>query len=162
MPSRADTSFLPLTTIVKYLSELPCQCPLGLIPHFYKTRMAILAVVASGVSMPSRADTSFLQIMQAEPSVAMVQGCQCPLGLIPHFYAGIVLLFIGLCEEVSMPSRADTSFLLIYSRNKPNRHYLCQCPLGLIPHFYLKLLLLNLILIMVMCQCPLGLIPHFY
>ena len=36
--------------------------------------------------------------------------CQCPLGLIPHFY---------FCTE-----RRKNGFLL------------CQCPLGLIPHFY--------------------------
>ena len=53
--------------------------------------------------------------MNAKPSVAMVQGemCQCPLGLIPHFY---LTLKSFSCYFISV----------------------CQCPLGLIPHFYLE------------------------
>ena len=62
--------------------------------------------------------------------------CQCPLGLIPHFY------FYLSCYAISV-------------------YKWCQCPLGLIPHFYIvynvKLLHMNQ-----SCQCPLGLIPHFY
>ena len=37
--------------------------------------------------------------------------CQCPLGLIPHFYDEERHDFIKLCLSVSMPSRAYTSFL---------------------------------------------------
>ena len=37
--------------------------------------------------------------------------CQCPLGLIPHFYAAE-----EYGDVINIP--------------------LCQCPLGLIPHFY--------------------------
>ena len=56
--------------------------------------------------------------MNAKPSVAMVQGemCQCPLGLIPHFY---LTLKSFSCYFISV----------------------CQCPLGLIPHFYSELVL---------------------
>ena len=36
--------------------------------------------------------------------------CQCPLGLIPHFYKGKIGVYMGY-EFVSMPSRAYTSFL---------------------------------------------------
>ena len=37
MPSRAYTSFLRLVIILKCTKKLQkCQCPLGLIPHFYK------------------------------------------------------------------------------------------------------------------------------
>ena len=36
-----------------------CQCPLGLILHFYKTKF-INADIVNAVSMPSRAYTSFL------------------------------------------------------------------------------------------------------
>ena len=39
--------------------------------------------------------------------------CQCPLGLIPHFYAEY-LYDCDECELVSMPSRAYTSFLPDY------------------------------------------------
>ena len=38
--------------------------------------------------------------------------CQCPLGLIPHFYTTALNLLLNKEEEVSMPSRAYTSFLL--------------------------------------------------
>ena len=76
--------------------------------------------------------------MNAKPSVAMVQGemCQCPLGLIPHFYS----------------TREKWSWYTIIP---------CQCPLGLIPHFY-KLTTDVILPDDIECQCPLGLIPHFY
>ena len=38
MPSRAYTSFL-LFTWCEYFVVHPCQCPLGLIPHFYSKRI---------------------------------------------------------------------------------------------------------------------------
>ena len=37
--------------------------------------------------------------------------CQCPLGLIPHFYCDVIARFRKLLNDVSMPSRAYTSFL---------------------------------------------------
>ena len=38
--------------------------------------------------------------------------CQCPLGLIPHFYISIAFNnWHDRCQNVSMPSRAYTSFL---------------------------------------------------
>ena len=86
-----------------------CQCPLGLIPHFYQQ----LSCFRTGASA----------------------ACQCPLGLIPHFYGRSVY---------------DIRKLF-----KP-----CQCPLGLIPHFYEYRVALGSDA--VVCQCPLGLIPHFY
>ena len=85
------------------------QCPLGLIPHFYKAEENDHEIDIL-VSMPSRAYTSFLPIntlyrylidfcvnalsglylistmmimMSIGESIIM---CQCPLGLIPHFY----------------------------------------------------------------------------
>ena len=42
-----------------------------------------------------------------------IMRCQCPLGLIPHFY-----LYMEIVKTEVWPNR-------------------CQCPLGLIPHFYL-------------------------
>ena len=62
------------------------------------------------VSMPSRAYTSFLPAGPKDCCEEFGIGCQCPLGLIPHFY------------ETKLPKKAKAS--------------LCQCPLGLIPHFY--------------------------
>ena len=37
--------------------------------------------------------------------------CQCPLGLIPHFYRFCRQIHFRNCYTVSMPSRAYTSFL---------------------------------------------------
>ena len=86
------------------------------------------------VSMPSRAYTSFLRYLQWH-MMQCITMCQCPLGLIPHFYddmpalnstgvfcvnalSGLYLIstlmkFILLNSPmiVSMPSRAYTSFL---------------------------------------------------
>ena len=88
-----------------------CQCPLGLIHHFYSGKGLGKAQIYL-VSMPSRAYTSFLrkESYNGEPVLAhrvnalsglyiisthilkriwkMVKECQCPLGLIHHFYWG--------------------------------------------------------------------------
>ena len=60
MPSRAYTSFLPDTVYQQPIEDAVCQCPLGLIPHFY------FAIVIYRIKCQ--------------------RACQCPLGLIPHFY----------------------------------------------------------------------------
>ena len=113
-----------------------CQCPHGLMPHFYCKYMGRRKETQSLVSMPSRAYASFLPI-----EVAVLKGCdpdvcQCPHGLMPHFYSRqscsadkdekwCVNALTGLClisteyykyfyrysAEVSMPSRAYASFL---------------------------------------------------
>ena len=62
--------------------------------------------------------------------------CQCPLGLIPHFYENQRRAnYLGLLR-VSMPSRAYTSFLRTSTTVDIDEYTQCQCPLGLIPHFY--------------------------
>ena len=43
--------------------------------------------------------------------------CQCPLGLIPHFYVEALWIRWRVCSSVSMPSRAYTSFLRYPFRN---------------------------------------------
>ena len=86
-----------------------CQCPLGLIPHFYLTSMrkvirAITCVNAlSGLYLISTP-------IQFNKTLRWVDGCQCPLGLIPHFYHDQYLPLFRIMS-VSMPSRAYTSFL---------------------------------------------------
>ena len=89
------------------------------------------------VSMPSRAYTSFLLSTTVGDDGLLKLMCQCPLGLIPHFYLSVH----GKSIEVERK---------------------CQCPLGLIPHFYVSSPLKELENSSIMCQCPLGLIPHFY
>ena len=92
-----------------------CQCPLGLIPHFYQYLPLFRISQAVSVSMPSRAYTSFLQICKVvnywvATRVNALSGlylistigweneerhnlmCQCPLGLIPHFYEALHLV----------------------------------------------------------------------
>ena len=110
MPSRAYTSFLQKTYPFEGFEVLV-------------------------VSMPSRAYTSFLQREERSQKWLTNLMCQCPLGLIPHFYvhdtmrrwphvssvnalSGLYLIStlhqlenILLHHHVSMPSRAYTSFL---------------------------------------------------
>ena len=85
MPSWADDSFLPyVAAVVPLLME-------------------------AGVSMPSRADDSFLHPISINLYESSLE-CQCPLGLMTHFYR-ITLHLDTLLYTVSMPSRADDSFL---------------------------------------------------
>ena len=88
MPSRAYTSFLRINEAVVVLYICLCQCPLGLIPHFYRMYTGE-STIDTIVSMPSRAYTSFLLFTWCEYFV--VHPCQCPLGLIPHFYILTIL-----------------------------------------------------------------------
>ena len=60
--------------------------------------------------MPSRAYTSFLQYSDIANELGLAIKCQCPLGLIPHFY-GEYDEQLRQFSDVSMPSRAYTSFL---------------------------------------------------
>ena len=60
MPSRAYTSFLRDDNCSAWCRLSRCQCPLGLIPHFYTMAIVYDADQHTIVSMPSRAYTSFL------------------------------------------------------------------------------------------------------
>ena len=111
-----------------------CQCPLGLIPHFYpeenieKIDTIFCVNALSGLYLISTKNTLryLQQIMFGVNALSglylistdkisgvkkMYIGCQCPLGLIPHFYSSTAFSFQKWC-------------------------FRCQCPLGLIPHFY--------------------------
>ena len=139
---------------------MECQCPLGLIPHFYR-------------------------VMKLELIMTTVR-CQCPLGLIPHFYrrkkmddetmrkcvnalSGLYLISTEKAGEYDEQLRQCVNALSgLYLISTPYFAYIdpctgeCQCPLGLIPHFYAwRLVSINLSKKSA-CQCPLGLIPHFY
>ena len=135
MPSRAYTSFLPNRTVNVSGSKLTVSMP----SRAYTSFLLIEFHVSSSqilVSMPSRAYTSFLR----KSTVAITSAdatCQCPLGLIPHFYY----------EGNEYEARLEWSK--------------CQCPLGLIPHFYHQFFV-RIWRYVHLCQCPLGLIPHFY
>ena len=62
MPSRAYTSFLRDDNCSAWCRLSRCQCPLGLIPHFYTMAIVYDADQHTIVSMPSRAYTSFLRL----------------------------------------------------------------------------------------------------
>ena len=160
MPSRAYTSFLlDLNRRESTSSHTSCQCPLGLIPHFYDTMVS--TTDTKGVSMPSRAYTSFLR------------GCGESNR---HSY-----------QRVSMPSRAYTSFLLGIRVKYPVMYYngvnalsglylistswrimsltLSSNSVNALSGLYLISTMKQAISREHMenwCQCPLGLIPHFY
>ena len=134
------------------------QCAHALIPHFYSPQRFMLWVI-SCVSMPSRAYTSFLLKKSTTHSAAeycvnalsglylistrvrlavvhSVNKCQCPLGLIPHFYGVSHLievlppLYVNALSGLYLISTQYLSVSSIISM------VWCQCPLGLIPHFY--------------------------
>ena len=77
--------------------------------HWMDREAAVALKKLKMVSMPSRAYTSFLP-WGDEYRVALGSVCQCPLGLIPHFYLPIEFGKAAFID-VSMPSRAYTSFL---------------------------------------------------
>ena len=111
MPSRAVTSFLPRKG--KNYEKI----------YLY-------------VSMPSRAVTSFLPKYINSNGGRAVYVCQCPLGLLPHFYLGNALTMSKTWKCVNALSGC---YLIstYYWKRYPNAFYwMCQCPLGLLPHFY--------------------------
>ena len=102
-----------------------CQCPLGLIPHFYENTQSSRLVFRFWVSMPSRAYISFLREC-VDPAPFAYMEFQCPLGLISHFYLNIELV-VNSWQEISMPSRAYISFLRYPFKNLDN-NIQCQTP----------------------------------
>ena len=114
MPSRAVTSFLRLIERVVYEILCMCQCPHGLLPHFYDDdsmedwkRILHSVNALTGCYLISTS-TDVIEGNQ------VINRCQCPHGLLPHFYGEILNGEIGI--------RID----------------MCQCPHGLLPHFYLE------------------------
>ena len=76
MPSRAYTSFL--------------------------LRYYLVYLIIRLVSMPSRAYTSFLRNIAPWTIPDVILACQCPLGLIPHFYNNSVL-----AKQIEMVCRVN-------------------------------------------------------
>ena len=86
--------------------------------------------------------------------------CQCPLGLIPHCYAGLYVREAVI--EVSMPSRAYTSLLPQKGRKDK---YAINVGVNALSGLYLIVTTVkteDLLNPRTGCQCPLGLIPHCY
>ena len=74
-----------LNSLYYEIPNMVCQCPLGLILHFYEKIGVVNSPLLFSVSMPSRAYTSFLRPRRSLGFPKACQ-CQCPLGLILHFY----------------------------------------------------------------------------
>ena len=116
MPSRASTSFLPSKIIMMHAEfEKMCQCPLGLVPHFYASTIQCERLCGY-VSMPSRASTSFLH--QCDYLIKVLKDAVS----MPSRASTSFLQFYGYQDtsyqmSVSMPSRASTSFLQYPFRN---------------------------------------------
>ena len=86
MPSRADTSFLHgyirTGLLGKHTVSMPSRADTSFLLEY---RVGSKLLTRNYVSMPSRADTSFLPLFRIMSAIR-TQECQCPLGLIPHFY----------------------------------------------------------------------------
>ena len=119
---------------------ITCQCPLGLISHFYELMYGEEFLKSFKVSMPSRAYISFLQATSCDHTQMQFRCVNALSGLylISTMYrvellwyklpgvnalSGLYLISTHLIKreerslyEVSMPSRAYISFL---RRNKP-------------------------------------------
>ncbi len=116
------------------LSE-KCQCPLGLMTHFYMVMLKDRDGVFSGVnalsgwwliSTPEMYYLAFDTMLRVnalsgwwlistlslfKQNKNTLDRCQCPLRLMTHFYMIQALLIDLLMYRVSMPSQADDSFL---------------------------------------------------
>ena len=88
MPSRASTSFLRKVKLIatypvrSYVS-MPFRAYISFLLQYDKEQDAYERIE---VSMPSRAYTSFLLSVAYGYKIIGALLCQCPLGLIPHFY----------------------------------------------------------------------------
>ena len=112
MPSRAVTSFLHQKFCVPWLFPLMCQCPLGLLPHFYPlhgchdslnddSRVNALSgcylISTNDPYVYRRIDHRCVNALsgcylistqeQQQQEQLIKAACQCPLGLLPHFYS---------------------------------------------------------------------------
>ena len=96
------------------LKVLRCQCPLGLIPHFYCNEYRIYNCRLSLVSMPSRAYTSFLLTGQGCKVRCRLHRVNALSGLYlistvplqkPRFYAVFRACFCRYLSEYSDNSR---------------------------------------------------------
>ena len=85
--------------------------------------------------MPSRAVTSFL-LDNREVFDHKLGPCQCPHGLLPHFYNKEIAKNIGMCKGVNALTGCYLISTKMMSMLIPMTKQRCQCPHGLLPHFY--------------------------
>ena len=116
------------------INSMECQCPLGLIPHFYVIRIAHkwcgrrCVNALSGLYLISTANKNVI-IESKESCVNALSGLYL---ISTHNNENNDL------EEVfgvnALSGLYLISTLLQSNQRRPGK--LCQCPLGLIPHFY--------------------------
>ena len=137
------------------------QCPLGLIPHFYKEDVWKI-FIRIGCCVNALSGLYLISTWNPDVSRMVLTTCQCPLGLIPHFYAknessgiqrliervnalsGLYLISTNnyhICKiNVNNSVNALSGLYLISTKQQAQQQQeqiiKCQCPLGLIPHFY--------------------------
>ena len=138
MPSRAYTSFLQENVFERTFNKFfQCQCPLGLIPHFYRPFCSTCARLSYRVNA-----LSGLYLISTKKQSCLPMGERSCVNALSGLYlisTTIIQPKTSLIITVSMPSRAYTSFLRFDWQCPSIAPYTCQCPLGLIPHFYLFL-----------------------
>ena len=86
------------------------------------------------VSMPSRAYASFLLYALRNGCIRLAL-CQCPLGLMHHFYA----ITTEADGSINIGVNALSGLCIISTRKVVSGlewDEMCQCPLGLMHHFY--------------------------
>ena len=109
MPSRAYTSFLQQMT--RSIAKQP-HC-VNALSGLYLISTAKRQTLASYILRVNALSGLYLISTSTSPSLALplLIACQCPLGLIPHFYITFSGITPSRVNKVSMPSRAYTSFL---------------------------------------------------
>ena len=166
--------------------SFPCQCPLGLIPHFYsvirlivKNHYAYSVNALSGLYLISTFDVfcdweRFEECVNALSGLYLISTANCAnVKSFPDWgvnaLSGLYLIstMSWVCSFLSgvYCVNALSGLYLISTaamvQGEMTLVYKCQCPLGLIPHFYNNYTKKSGETTL-MCQCPLGLIPHFY
>ena len=112
------------------------QCPLGLIPHFYKEDVWKI-FIRIGCCVNALSGLYLISTWNPDVSRMVLTTCQCPLGLIPHFYAKNESSGIQrLIERVNALSGLYLISTKQQAQQQQEQIIKCQCPLGLIPHFY--------------------------
>ena len=162
MPSRAYTSFLRDDNCSAWCRLSRCQCPLGLIPHFYTMAIVYDADQHTIVSMPSRAYTSFLLLISLELPGVVSQSVNALSGL--YFISTLWRLVIILkCTKKCVNALSGLYFISTESMFS-GRDEIIMGVNALSGLYFISTMVMIImgVIGVILCQCPLGLILHFY
>ena len=120
MPSRAYTSFLLLAAMLTIGRQYRVNALSGLylISTLSITLIYSIITCVNALSGLYLISTNYIVVHQKSTTM----WCQCPLGLIPHFYKEHISWKCKQVNYVSMPSRAYTSFLQYTDESKGIDH----------------------------------------